>query len=167
MTDTGTASASDATRISHRRALSYIDVSRRYYEAHGYTTPYQWAAHDDAPFHRPDGDLADATVAVVTTAFPHGHTRPKQVMAVPSDPVPSSLFTADLSWHKEATHTDDIDTFLPLHALERAHDRIGAVSERFYAVPTSHSQRASRMDAERVAEWCDQDGVDVVLLVPL
>ncbi len=157
----------DLSRSSTRRALSYIDVSRTFYAAHGYERPYEWAVHDTTPFQRLERPLAEATVGVVTTAFPHDAPRPKQAMAVPCEPLPTSLFTADLSWHKEATDTDDVDTFLPLRALARAQDRIGRVSERFYAVPTSHSQRASRSDAERVAEWCEQDQVDVVLLVPL
>ncbi len=157
----------DRSRSSRRRALSYIDVSRTFYAAHGYERPYEWAVHDTTPFQRLEQPLAEATVGVVTTAFPDDAHRPKQAMAVPCEPRPASLFTADLTWHKEATHTDDIDTFLPLEALARAHDRIGRVSKRFYAAPTSHSQRASQLDAERIAEWCDEDGVDVVLLVPL
>jgi hypothetical protein len=88
-------------------------------------------------------------------------------MAVPSHPAPESLFTADLSWHKEATHTDDIDTFLPFGALQRANSRIGGVSDRFYCVPTEYSQRVTRDDAAKVEAWCREDGVDVVVLVPL
>lgn len=164
MTDAGQRSPS---RSSHRRALSYIDASREFYAAHGYEQPYQWAVHDDAPFQRLERPLSGATVGVVTTAFPHGATSPKRAMAVPTTPTPTSLFTADLSWHKEATHTDDVDTFLPLRALQRAEDRIGAIANRFYCVPTEYSQRASRADAERVAAWCAEDDVDVVLLVPI
>lgn len=158
---------SDSSRSAHRRALSYIDVSRTFYAAHGYERPYEWAVHESAPFQPLEKPLSEATVGVVTTAFPHDAIRPKQAMAVAGEPPPTSLFTQDLSWHKEATHTDDIDTYLPLGALSRAQDRIGAVSSRFYAVPTSHSQRASRRDAEQIARWCDEDDVDVVLLVPL
>lgn len=154
-------------RSAHRTALSYIDASREYYAAHGYEQPYQWAVHDDSPFQRLDKPLDQAVVGVVTTAFPHGASSPKRVVAVPSDPVPSSMFTADLSWHKEATHTDDIDTFLPLNTLARAGDRIGGVGQRFYCVPTVYSQRATRADAEQIAAWCEEDGVDVVILIPL
>lgn len=155
-----------SSRSSHRRVLSYIDASREFYAAHGYEQPYQWAVHDDAPFQPFAGSLDSARVAVVTTAFPHGATQPKQVMAVDSEPVPESLFTADLSWHKEATHTDDVGSFLPLDALRRS-NRIGSLNNRFFCVPTEYSQRATRDDAVQIEEWCREDDVDVVLLVPL
>ena len=154
-------------RASHRRALSYIDASRTFYAAHGYEQPYQWAVHDEAPFQALATPLAEARIGVVTTAFPTGLTGPKQAMTVPSSPVPEAMFTKDLSWHKDATHTDDIDTFLPLRALDRAEGRVGSVAERFYCVPTEYSQRATRNDAETVARWCAEDGVDAVVLVPL
>lgn len=35
---------------SHRSFLSYIDLSREYYAAQGYTKPYVWSYHQDAPF---------------------------------------------------------------------------------------------------------------------
>jgi D-proline reductase (dithiol) PrdB len=155
------------SRSAHRRALSYIDTSREFYAAQGYEHPYQWAAHDTTPFHPLGKQLSDAVVGVVTTAFPHGSTRPTQAIAVPSQPVPDSLFTADRSWHKEATHTDDIDTFLPLRTLSRATDRIGGVSDRFYCVPTQYSQGLTKKDAAKVESWCREDGVDVVMLIPL
>ena len=154
-------------RTTHRRALSYIDASREFYAAHGYDQPYQWAVHNDTPFQPMTKPLAEATVGVVTTAFPLGAASPKRAMTVATSPVPDELFTADLSWHKEATHTNDVDSFLPLNALARAGDRIGAVADRFYCVPTEYSQRATRQDAEQIAAWCIEDSVDVVLLVPL
>lgn len=161
------ATSSTPERSSHRRVLSYIDASREFYAAHGYEQPYQWAVHDDAPFQPLSKPLDGANVAVVTTAFPHGATQPKRAMAVPSTPTPTSLFTADLSWHKEATHTDDVGSFLPLDALRRAGDRIGSLNHRFFCVPTEYSQRATREDADQILEWCSEDAVDVVVLVPL
>ncbi len=155
------------TRSAHRRALSYIDASREFYAAHGYEQPYQWAVHDDAPFQPLSKPLDGANVAIVTTSFPHGETRPKRVMSVPTSPTPDALFTADLSWHKEATHTEDVGSFLPIEALRRVGDRIGSINDRFFCVPTEYSQRATRQDAAQILEWCQQDEVDVVLLVPL
>lgn len=160
-------STAPRTRSAHRTALSYIDASREYYAAHGYEQPYEWAVHDDVPFQPLGKPLAESIVGVVTTAFPHDAPMPKRATAVPTRPAPTSMFTADLSWHKEATHTDDLGTFLPLGALDRAGDRIAAVSDRFYCVPTEYSQRTTRADAERVVAWCTEDDVDVVVLVPL
>ena len=155
------------SRSAHRRALSYIDASREFYAAHGYEHPYQWAVHDNAPLQRLAKPLSEANVAIVTTTFPHGETRPKRVMSVPTSPTPDSLFTDDLSWHKEATHTDDVGSFLPIEALRRAGDRIGSLNHRFFCAPTEYSQRATHQDAAQILEWCQEDEVDVVVLVPL
>ena len=80
------------------------------------------------------------------------------------------MFTEDLFWDKDATHTDDVDTFLPLNRLAelRAAGRIGSLSPRFYGVPTAYSQgRTRKRDAPRIVEWATDDGVDVMLCVPL
>ena len=37
-------------RRPYRSYVSYIDRSREYYAAQGYSQPYTWAHHDDAPF---------------------------------------------------------------------------------------------------------------------
>ena len=34
----------------HRIFVSYIDKSREYYLAQGFTNPYRWASHGAAPF---------------------------------------------------------------------------------------------------------------------
>ena len=153
---------------AYRRTVSYIDKSRTFYAAHGYETPYAWATFADVPFSEPP-PLSEATVGVVTTAFPVDYERPKKVQAQPSSPTPDAMFTADLSWDKDATHTDDVGSFLPLDALQalQAEGQIGAVSDRYYAIPTVYSQRRTNADAARIAAWCKEDGVDVLLLVPI
>lgn len=154
-----------------RTALSYIDLSRRYYAAHGYDTPYRWATNFDAPFTAPTTPTARANVALVTTSFPvaDGKRGRKSVYAAPSDPPPAEMFTADLSWHKEATHTNDVESFLPLRALSNAgaEGRIGNANHRFFGVPTRYSQRLTMADAEQIGIWCQEDDVDLVLLIPL
>jgi hypothetical protein len=90
--------------------------------------------------------------------------------AAPSYPVPTRLFTEDLFWDKDATHTADVDSFLPLNRLAElaAEGRIGAVSPRFYGVPTEYSQgRTSNRAAPQLLAWCREDRVDVVLLSAL
>ncbi len=166
---------------AHRTFVSYIDKSREYYEASGYDRPYRWAHHNDVPFARLDRPLAESTVAVVTTSFIFNPATDdgddgglmvradKEVYAAPSSPTPERMFTMDLSWDKGATHTDDVGSFLPLDALGRAAEagRIGAVAPRYFGVPTQYSQRRSGLDAEVIAGWCRDDGVDAVVLVPL
>jgi len=139
---------------------------------HGYERPYQWASYDDVPFVKWSErglDLSDATVGVVTTTFPTTFTAPKKVYAQSSATIPDAMFTKDLSWDKDATHTDDVGTFLPLASLNALADNgtIGKVSDRFYGVPTEYSQRRTHADAQEIVSWAKEDGVDVMLLVPL
>ena len=37
-------------RRPYRSFLSYIDLSREYYAAHGYSKPYKWISNQNAPF---------------------------------------------------------------------------------------------------------------------
>ncbi len=163
-------------QVSHRSFVSYIDKSREYYEAHGYEQAYRWAAFDAVPFAPLAKPLADSNVAVVTTSFLHHHDSQfgapatgKQVYAHPVADVPERMFTDDLSWDKGETHTNDTESFLPLETLSEfvATDRIGSVNHRFFGVPTEYSQRKTGLDAEQIAQWCAEDGVDIALLVPL
>ncbi len=164
--------ATDSTRRgpadpAFRRQISYIDRSRDYYKAKGFEIPYRWIKHSDAPFTPLTKPLSECKIGVVTTAFPNDEA--KEVGAHPASPIPSSMFTNDLFWHKKATTTDDVNTFLPLTSLERRRHAgtIGSVSDRFYCVPTLHSHRRSRSFAEQVTELCLQDELDAVVLVPL
>ena len=159
----------DSSPQAYRRAVSYIDKSREYYAAHGYGRPYMWASYATVPFTRLDKPLSEATVGVVTTTFPAVFTAPKTVYNLPSAPVPEEMFTKDLSWDKDATHTNDVGSFLPLKALHdmAAAATIGTVADRFYGIPTEYSQRRTPADADQVVPWCREDGVDVVVLVPL
>lgn len=163
-------------QLEHRSFVSYIDKSREYYQAQGYDRPYRWAAFDDVPFSQLDTPLAESRVTVVTTSFLHHHDSAwgapatgKEVYHHPVDAVPDRMFTDDLSWDKQETHTDDTESFLPLGALRSLVDSgvIGSLNDRFFGVPTDYSQRKTGLDAEEVARWCAEDGVDIALLVPL
>ncbi len=161
---------------THRSYVSYIDRSREYYAAQGYTRPYAWSHHDDCPFTLLGKPLAECRVGLVTTA---GRPQaggagflltPRELYAEPAEPPPARLFTDDLFWDKEATHTGDVDSFLPVNRLAEyaADGRIGAASPRFYGVPTDYSQTRTREQAApRILEWCREDGLDAVLLAGL
>jgi hypothetical protein len=161
----------------YRSFTSYIDRSREYYSAQGYTKPYAWAHHDDVPFAPLQKSLDRCRVGLVTTAsgtpvegaIGVGPFK-RELYAAPTDPPPKSLFTNDLFWDKQATHTDDIDSFMPVNRLAEcaATGRIGSVSPRFYGVPTDYSQgRTTQRSAPQILEWCRQDGLDAVLLTAL
>jgi hypothetical protein len=162
-------------RQAYRTFVSYIDRSREYYAAQGYTQPYTWAHYHEVPFTPLRKPLSECRVGLVTTAGrkdpvgPSG-VLPRELYAMATDPVPTRMYTHYLFWDKKATHTDDVDSFLPLHRLAECAEegRIGSVSPRFYGVPTDYSQnRTIRQDAPQILEWCREDGVDVVLLPAL
>ena len=114
-------------RRTYRSFVSYIDKSREYYAAQGYSRPYEWFYHKEVPFNMLSKPLSDCTVGVVTTAtlpahwqsLPEGESRPqKRPYAESSYPVPEELYTKDMEWDKDTTHTDDPDTYLPLNRLQ-------------------------------------------------
>jgi D-proline reductase (dithiol) PrdB len=166
-----------AGRVSHRTYVSYIDKSREYYAAHGYQHPYRWAQYQEVPFVTLTKPLTECRVALLTTssvldATPTGQGRrpSKQAYASAASTQPAAMYTADLSWDKDATNTDDVGSFLPLSHLAglAADGVIGSVSPRFYGIPTDYSQRRTReVDAPEVVRWCEEDEVDVIVLVPL
>ena len=153
---------------THRSALSYIDASREYYAAQGYSQPYSWASNDDAPFAPLPRPLAECRVGLLTTTKRTADDG-LEPYADASDPGPTSMATDHLHWHQDATHTDDLGSFLPLGHLCTLVDegRIGSSSHRYYGVPTIYSQRRTITGSEKVVEWAVEDGVDVMLLAPL
>lgn len=164
--------------ITHRTFVSYIDRTREFYAAQGYERPYVWAHHTDAPFAPLAKPLARCRVALVTTASPWRDEPPvdgvlrggKQVWSGPTDAPPERLFTDDLAWDKEATHTDDVESFVPIRRLMELANagRIGSVAPRFHGVPTDYSQRRTvEQDAPGILARCREDAVDVALLIPL
>jgi len=164
-------------RRAYRSFVSYIDRSREYYAAQGYSQPYTWAHHDNAPFTPLKKPLSECRVGLVTTAGKmdaeaerQGRRKTKELYAMAANPAPTRLFTVDLFWDKAATHTDDVDSFLPLNRLNEyaAGGRVGSVSPRFYGAPTEYSQgKTSLRDAPKILEWCREDGVEAMLLSAL
>ncbi len=165
-------------RDSNRAFVSYIDRTREFYRAQGYGKPYRWARHLEVPFAALARPLCDARATLVTTASPwrdqpvrDGVLRgAKQVWSGAMAQPPERLFTDDLAWDKSATHTNDVESFLPIRALESfvADGRIGRLAERFHGVPTDYSQRRTvEHDAPEILRRCREDEVDVALLVPL
>ena len=68
--------------------VPYMQRTRDYYAAIGYTTPYRWAHYVDAPFQPLKKPLAQSRVTIVTTAAPYdpakGDQGPRPTMAAPS-----------------------------------------------------------------------------------
>lgn len=156
---------------SHRIFVSYIDKSREYYLARGHRNPYRWAHHDGAPLAPLAKPLSQSRVALVTTASLTRESRNStEVYGAPANPPPAALYTDHRSWDKNATHTRDVESFLPIRRVAEfaAAGRIGSCSPRFYGVPTDFSQRRTTDQyAPALLELCRTDGVDAALLVPL
>ena len=154
------------------KPVDYMPRTRDYYAAQGYEKPYRWAHFDDIPFAPLAKPLAQCTATIVTTAMhARSYAKPYRRLYIGdlSSP-PTSFYTDDLAWDKDATHTNDVDTFFPAKQLTKrvADGELGALAAHYYCVPTTYSQRqATARDAPRILESCQQDGVDVALLVPL
>jgi D-proline reductase (dithiol) PrdB len=163
---------------SHRTFVSYIDRTRELYLAQGYENPYQWAYFDEVPFRRLPRALSQCRITLISTASPFreectsegGLPMAKEVSSGATDAPPDRLYTDDLAWDKETTHTDDLDSFFPIHRLhEFVHaGRIGSLAARYHGVPTEYSQRRTmEHDAPEILRRCREDEVDAALLVPL
>ena len=152
--------------------VSYINRTRDYYRAQGYTTDYLWAHFDTTPFTRLKNPLSESRIGVITTTMPDTEAgrADRRVWSTASEPIPRSMYTEELSWHKSMTHTDDVASFLPLAQLNKLQEEgvIGSVASRFHSVPTEYSQRNTiEKDAPQVLARCQQDEVDIAILVPL
>ncbi len=164
--------------ITHRSFVSYIDRTREYYAAQGYERPYRWAHHAAVPFTKLAKPLAESRLTVVTTASRftgqealEGVLRgSKQVWSGETAVTPDRLYTDDLAWDREGTHTNDVESFLPLASLRAlvGEGRLGSLAKRFHGVPTDYSQRRTlEEDAPEILARCREDAVELALLVPL
>ncbi len=156
--------------ISHRAFVSYIDKSLEYYQASGYDKPYRWPRYDSVPFTALKKPLSECRVGVVTTADQGPSSAPRATKLYRAANADYDKLFTEKSWDKEATHTDDPETYLPLKRLAEQVDAgtIGSLSTHFYGVPTDYSQRlTNEQDAPQIASWMKEDAVDIALLIPL
>ena len=152
--------------------VPYMARSRAYYEAQGFEKPYLYAQHDNAPFAALPKPLAQCTLGLVTTAslYHRKPLEPRRIDSASTSQPPERLHTDDLSWDKQATHTDDINSFCPIDPLQElaAVGRIGALAPHFHCAPTDYSQRATlEQDAPEILRRLQDDRADIALLVPL
>ena len=150
--------------------VRYMDRTRHYYRALGYSRDYVWATFDDVPFVRLDKPLSKLRIALITTASPPLSNGVKQVWSGSISPPPPTLFTANVAWDKESTHTDDRASFLPIEAASElaAKGMFAGLTARFHGVPTEYSQRKTKTeDAPEVLSRVRDDGADAAVLCPL
>jgi hypothetical protein len=154
--------------------VRYIERTRDYYRAQGFDEAYRWAHFEDVPFTRLRKPLSETVVTLVTTAMLPWDGEPDErplphVYSLPTADPPTSLYTDSRSWHKGATHTDDLDSYFPVHRLQElaAEGRV-RLAPRVHGIPTEYSQRATlEEDSPELLRRCREDGVDAAVLVPL
>ena len=155
--------------------ISYMQRTRTYYRALGYTSDYQWAHNETAPFTQLKKPLSEAKIALITTSYPPGdwsdnNPPKKQVWSRSTVEAPKDLYNQNLAWDKENTHTRDRESYLPIIALQALSEEgmIGGLSPRFHSIPTDYSHRlTTEHDAPQILDRLIADDADAALLIPL
>jgi len=168
---------------AHDIAVSYMERSREYYLAMGYSKPYVWAHLAEVPFTALDKPLSQASITVITTAAPiepgkgdQGPGAPMnpaaafhKIYSAPTDAAPE-LGISHLHYDRAHVRAADQRAFMPLPALAEAAaaGRIGAVAPRFHGVPTRYSHRLSlKKDGPDLLERLREDKADAAILVAI
>ncbi|MDO9560793.1 MAG: glycine/sarcosine/betaine reductase selenoprotein B family protein [Bradyrhizobium sp.] len=162
--------------------IRYMQRTRDYYAAIGYTTPYRWAHFVEAPFQPLTKPLAQSRVALITTAAPFDPARGDQGPGAKYNGGAKfyTVYDGDTSREHDVrishiaydrTHTraDDSGSWFPLPQLRRlaSERRIGEVAPRFFGAPTNRSHRVTiETDAPEILARCKADNVDAAVLVP-
>ena len=151
--------------------VAYIDRSRAYYEAQGFEHAYRYAQFEDAPLAALSKPLSQCTLGLVTTAatYRRASLEPRKIDSGSTAGTPS-LYADDLSWDKQATHLNDVNSFCPVELLHEmaAAGVIGSLAPRFHCAATEYSHRMTlEQDAPEILRRLREDAADVALLVPL
>jgi len=162
--------------------IPYMQRTRDYYAAIGYTTPYRWAHHVEAPFQPLKKPLSRSRVTIITTAAPfdpakgdqgpgaayNGGAKFYQVYDGDTS-TPHDLRISHIGYDRKHTTATDSGTWFPLPQLlsAAAAGRIGVVGPRFFGAPTNRSHRVTiETDAPEILARCIADKVDAAVLVP-
>ena len=131
--------------------IPYMQRTRDYYAAIGYTTPYRWAHYVEAPFTPLSKPLARSRVTVITTAAPYRPDKGDQGSGAAYNGGAKfyKVYSGDTSqqhdlrishigYDRVHTSAEDSGTWFPLPALLHLRDqgRIGAVTPRFHGIAT-------------------------------
>ena len=163
-------------------AIPYMQRTREYYKAIGYTTPYRWAHYTAAPFTALKKPLAQSRVTLITTAAPYQPGKGDQGPGAPYNggakfyrvydgdtSKPHDTRISHIGYDRKHTTATDSGTWFPLPQLLRlaAQGRIGAVGPRFFGAPTNRSHRVTiETDAPGILARCREDAIDAALIVP-
>jgi glycine/betaine/sarcosine/D-proline reductase family selenoprotein B len=162
--------------------IPYMQRTREYYKAIGYTTPYRWAHYLDAPFTPLAKPLNQSRIALITTAAPYqpgkgdqgpgaAYNGSAKFYAVYSGDTSQEhdLRISHIGYDRIHTTATDCNTWFPLPALRRAvaAGRIGGLAPRFHGAPTNRSHRVTiETDAPEMLARVREDRADVAIIVP-
>jgi D-proline reductase (dithiol) PrdB len=162
--------------------IPYMARTREYYAAIGYTTPYRWAHHVEAPFQPLRKPLSKSHIALVTTAAPFDPAKGDQGPGAKYNggakfytvydgdtSKPQDVRISHIAYDRVHSSADDSGSWFPLPQLQRLANagRIGEVAPRFFGAPTNRSHRVTiDTDAPEILARCRADGVDAAVLVP-
>jgi glycine/betaine/sarcosine/D-proline reductase family selenoprotein B len=166
----------------HDSPIPYMQRTREYYKAIGYSTPYRWAHYLQAPFTAMKKPLSQCNVAIVTTAAPYqpgkgdqgpgaaynGSAKFYQVYSGDTSQE-HDLRISHIGYDRVHTTATDNNSWFPLRALRRAAEagRIGGVAAHFHGAPTNRSHRVTiETDAPEILARVRDDNVDAVIVVP-
>jgi hypothetical protein len=159
--------------------IRYIARTHAWYGALGYE-PYRYAQFAEVPFTPLAKPLAQARVALLTTAAPFRPELGDQGAGAPYNAAAKffAVYSGDTAGEHDlrvshvavdqAHLSDDQNCWFPLPALRRAveRERVGALTQRFHGVPTNRSRRHTlEVDAPEVVRRCQEDRADAAILV--
>ncbi len=155
--------------------VAYMERTRAYYRALGYSPDYVWSHYDDVPFTALPGRLATLRLTLVTTSSPivrdnRDARGVKHVWSAPVTPPPTALFTDDLAWDKESTHTRDVDSFVPLTAAQAfaSEGRFAGLTSHFHGISTEYSHRKTiKEDAPELLQRLRDQNAEGAILCPI
>ncbi len=166
----------------HDRPIPYLERTRTYYQTLGYGAPYEWAHCAEVPFRPLGTPLAEARIALVTTAAPYRPDKGDQGPGAPYNAAAKfyEVYSGDTAGEPDLRishvaidrrHSTAADqaAYFPLVALRRqaASGRIGSLAPRFHGLPTNRSHRTTiEVDAPEIVARCREDNADAAILVP-
>src|SRR3954468_10122020 len=156
----------------HDVPIPYMQRTRDYYQRLCFP-PYRWAHFADVPFTPLPKPLAEARLALITTAAPFqpgvGDQGPGardnaaakfyQVSSDSTDSVPD-VRISHVGYDRIHTTAEDPQTWFPLAALQALvkQGRLSALTPRFHGAPTNRSQRVTmETDAPELLRRCRED----------
>ncbi|HEY1259180.1 MAG TPA: glycine/sarcosine/betaine reductase selenoprotein B family protein [Stellaceae bacterium] len=161
--------------------IPYMRRIAEYYAALGYGAPYRWAHYAEVPFRPLAKPLAEARVALITTAAPYQPDKGDQGPGAAYNAAAKfyrvysgdsgedhDLRISHLAYDRAHTTAEDRNTWFPLPQLRRAAvaGRIGPIAPRFHGAPTDRSQRATiERDCPELLARCREDAAEAAILV--